>query len=307
MRSPRWLFILPLMGCSLPAPNPPAAEFLVADAASTYWVRSGPRGISARNSPLILTSAGDRFYEVYVDEVTRSYEDAVFTGEPIYSRELLSGRKRLLYEDARVGAWEKAYLTRNPDARLLDPDEDGSEDVSVAATGESAILAVAGPYVLYDRRVTLERDDFQQSDSSSGAIDVRSGESVSLASLVRDTAILGAGGVREGDAVRWRHGGYDVVARWDGDRSETDVVLRDLRGHEWPLGQVSSRLPRIFWLDVPRVDPKLRTALATAFEDARTDDVETQLVRHRGGSREHSPRLTALGHRTLAAAGSVSQ
>ena len=278
MKYPRWLFLLPLFGCSLPAPQPPSAEFLVADAGSTYWVRSGPRGISARTSPLILTSADNRFYEVYVGEVTRSYEDAIFSREPIYSRDVLSGAQKLLWEDSKVSAWEKAYLTGNPEARLLDPEEDGSDEVRVAASAESDILAVVGPYVLYDRRVTLERSDYQQSDSSTGAIDIRSGSSVAIDALVKDTALLGAGGMREGDRVRWRHGGYDVIARWNEERQESEMVLRDLRGHEWMLGYVGSRLPRIFWLDEPRVDGRLRRALANAFDEARADDIETQLV-----------------------------
>ena len=281
MKYPRWLILLPLVGCSLPAPTPPSAEFLLADAGSTYWVRSGPRGISARTSPLILTSANGRFYEVYVGEVTRSYDDALFTREPIYSRDLLTRRERLLWEEARVADWEKAYLSRNPDARLLDPDE-GGDDVNTAATAESDILAVVGPYILYDRRVLLERDDFQQTDSSRGAIDIRSGASVALASLVRDSSILGAGAVRERDEVRWRHSGYDVIARWDEERAESEVVLRDRRGHEWPLGYVTARLPRIFWLDEPRVDGRVRTALSAAFDDARADDIDTQLVTNTG-------------------------
>jgi hypothetical protein len=278
MKSPRWLLLLPLMGCSLPAPSPPSAEFILADAGSTYWVRSGPRGINARTSPLILTSADNRFYEVYVDEETRSYDDAIFTREPIYSRDLLTGRKKLLWQEPRVTAWEKSYLTANPEARLLDPDEDGSDDVSVAASGESDILAVIGPYVLYDRHLTLEKENFEQSDSSRAAIDLRSGQTVPLEAVVRDTSVLGAGAIREAGKVRWHHSGYDVIARWDDERNESQVILRDLRGHEWPLGYVGSRLPRIFWLDEPRVDPGLRRALLTAFDDARSDDYETQLV-----------------------------
>jgi len=292
MKYPRWLVFLPLVsGCSLPVPTPPSAEFLVADAGSTYWVRSGPHGVTARTSPLILTSADNRFYEVYVGEITRSYEDAIFTKEPIYARDLLTGRKKLLWEDSKVAAWEKAYLTRNPQARLLDPDEEGSDDVSVAATGESDILAVVGPYVLYNRRVTLERDNFQAADSSNDAIDIRSGTSIALDAMVRDTSILGVGAVREADRVRWRHSGYDVIARWDDDRGESEMVIRDLRGHEWTLGYVDARLPRIFWLDQPRVDQKLRSALVTAFDDARSDDIDSQLVKAEG---KPATRLIAL-------------
>jgi hypothetical protein len=284
MRSSGLLLLLPLIGCSLPAPEPPLAEFLVADASTTYWVKSGPRGISARTSPLILTNADDRFYEVYVGEVTRSYEDAIFIREPIYRRDLLSGDSRILFEDTRISAWEKTYLQRNPDARLLEDEEDSYADVAVAATGESEILAVAGPYVLFDQWATLERENFTQADSGRTAIDIRSGQSIPLNALARDTAALGAGAVKDKEGIRWRHSGYDVLARWDDDRNETAIVLRDRRGREWPLGYVDTRLPRIFWLDQPRVEGKLRTALVTAFEEARADDVDTHLVRNRQGT-----------------------
>jgi hypothetical protein len=98
---------------------------------------------------------------------------------------------------------------------------------------------------------------------------------------VRDTTALGAGAARDGDAVKWRHAGYDVIARYDTARSETVVALRDLRGHEWPLGYVDSRLPRIFWLDQPRVDSRLRAALSHAFDNAREHDEDAQFVRLR--------------------------
>ena len=284
MKYPRWLILLPILGCSLPAPTPPSAEFLLADAGSTYWVRSGPRGISAKTSPLILTTANNRFYEVYVGEVARSYDDALFTREPIYSRDLLTGQEKLLWEERKVAEWEKAYLKQNPNARLLDR-EDNGDDIITSATSESDILAVVGPYVLYDRRLDLERADFQRSDSSRQAIDIRSGAAVELAAVVRDSSVLGAGAVREKDRIRWRHSGYDVIARWDDERAENEVVIRDLRGHEWALGYVSARLPRIFWLDQPRVDRRVRTKLAEAFEDARADDVETQLVVNPGSRR----------------------
>lgn len=296
MRPRIWLLLIPAMACSLPAPQPPAAEFLVADAGSTYWVSSGPKGIDARSSPLILTSADNRFYEVYVDEETRSYDDAVFSREPIYSRDLLSGNKKLLWDERRIAEWEKAYLTANPKAQLLAPDDEGSDDVSVSGSAESDILAVVGPYVLYERRATLEKENFEQSDSAREAIDVRTGATIPLQAIVRDTSILGAGAIRNGDAVTWHHSGYEVVARWDKERGESQVVLRDLRGHEWPLGYLSSRLPRIFWLDQPRVDVKLRHALAAAFDDARSDDLDTQLVieRRRPARRHHGNGVVKL-------------
>jgi len=129
----------------LPAPQPPAAEFLVADASSTYWVKSGPGGIHARVSPLILTRTSGRYYEVFVGENTRSYQDAVFTGEPIYRRDLVTGDTTLLWNDPRIDAWEKVYLARHPSARLLDPDSDEGEDVTLSASGEADTRATRAP------------------------------------------------------------------------------------------------------------------------------------------------------------------
>jgi hypothetical protein len=250
--------------------------------------------VSTRNSPLILTNADNRFYEVYVGETSRSYEDAFFAGEPIFSRDLLTGRRKLLLQESRVTEWEKAYLTANPNARLLDPEEDGSDDVSVAATAEADILAVIGPYVLYDQRLTLERNNFEQSDSARGALDLRSGKKVAIEDVASDSTILSSGAVREDGLIRWRHSGYDVVARWNDDREESQMSLRDMRGHEWPLGYISSRVPRIFWLDEPRVDGRLRSALAGAFEEARDDDVDAQLVRRKSMHQSRHVMLTAL-------------
>lgn len=277
MRTLCWLLILPLAGCSLPDPKPPAAEFLVADGSSTYWVKSGPSGIHARVSPLILTRAGGRFYEVFVGQSTRSYEDALFSGEPIYRRDLVTGESTLLWQDERISAWERAYLASHPAARLLDPDEE-SDDVSVFATGESEILGIVGPFILYTHRSNLENLHSQRADTARGVIDVRIGKPVPIAALAIDTAAMSDGGVRENGGLRWRHAGYDVIARLDTTRNETQVILRDLRKNHWTLGYVKSPVPRIFWLDEKRVDPRIRSAIGDAFDGALSDEDLTQLA-----------------------------
>lgn len=281
MRSLRLLILIPLIGCSLRAPEPPVAEFLVADGSATYWVESGPKGITARVSPLILTTANDRFYQVYVGESARSYSDAVFITEPLFRRDLVTGDSILLLEDSVVARWEKHYLALSPGARLLDPDDADEGEVDFAASSEIDIAGVIGPYVLYDQRATVERADYSKTDSSRGAIDIRSSKVVPLSAVVRDSSLLGAGGTREKNGVRWRHAGYEVVARFDTARAETQVVLRNSRGREWSLGYIDSRLPRIFWLDQHRADSRLRIALTEAFDDALLDDGNTQFVRGR--------------------------
>ena len=293
MRNHSWLILLPLVGCSLPKPGPPSAEFLVADGGSTYWVTSGPIGIHARVSPLILTRAGGRYYEVYVAERTRSYKDAVFSAEPIYRRDLVSGDTTLLWEDSKINAWEKVYLMRNPSAQLLDPDDD-SDDAAVAlsATGEADIVGVVGPYLLYSHRSTIESSEMEQADTARGILDVGLAKSVGVAALVSDTALISGGGVREGEFTRWRHAGYDVLARYDSARGQSEMVLRDARRRTWRLGYVNSRVPRIFWLDGPHVDARVRPALVQAFDGALSDEQMSQLVtapRRDGQGRGDSP------------------
>ncbi len=300
MRHHSWLILIPVLGCSLPEPHPPLAEFLVADGASTYWVTSGSAGIHARVSPLILTRAGDRYYEVFVSETTRSYQDAVFSAEPIYRRDLVSGDSTLLWQDEIVSAWEKVYLARNPSARLLDPDEDDDEDaVLLSATGEADILGVVGQYVLYTHRSTIESPEMERADTVREILDVRLARKVSITALARDTASISGGGVRDHGVTRWRHAGFDVIARFDTARAQTEIMLQDSRHRAWRLGYVNSPVPRIFWLDEPRVDPKVRTALAKAFEEALSGDEMSQLAsRSRSGEGGVPSRGTArsLGH-----------
>jgi hypothetical protein len=272
------LVLAAVAGCSSPSPAPPTAEFLVTDGGSTYWVKSAATGIHARVSPLILTRAGGRYYEVYVGEETRSYEDAVFTREPIIRRDLLTGDSAVLFEDGQVETWERQYLARNPAARLLDPDEDGEDQVSYAATSEADIVGVLGPYVLYTHRSLVETSDIEKADTARGIVDVRFGKPVAVSTIARDTAALEGGGIRDGHDVTWTHDGYEVVARYDTDRDQTKLLLRDARRHEWPLGYLRSRRPRVFWLDQPRLDARVRSAITEAFDGALSDDDRVQLA-----------------------------
>jgi hypothetical protein len=273
-----WLILIPLTGCSLPEPRPPAGEFLVADGSSTYWVTSSQAGIHARVSPLILTRAGGRYYEVFVGESTRSYTDAIFSAEPIYRRDLVTGDTTILWQDPKINAWENVYLAHNPSAQLLDPDDDNEDAVSLSATGESDILGVVGKYVLYTHRSMIQNAEVERADTARGIIDVGLGKDVPMSVLARDTASITGGGVREKGVTRWQHKGYEVIARFDPERAQTEMSLRDGRRHLWRLGYVNSPVPRIFWLDEPRIDARVRTALAQAFEGAMSDDDLSQLA-----------------------------
>jgi hypothetical protein len=272
------LLLVPVVGCSMPSSTPPIGEFLVADGASTYWVTSGRTGVHARVSPLVLTRVGGKYYEVYVGEETRSYEDAVFTRQPIIRRDLMTGDSTVLFEDLQVERWERLYLSRHPAARLLDPDEDGDDEVAYAASSEADIIGVLGPYVLYTHRSLIETSEMERADTARGILDVRFGKQVQVSAIAHDAAVLDDGGIASGEEVRWKHAGYEVVARYDADRGQTKLVLRNPQRHEWPLGHIRSRRPRIFWLDQPMLEPAVRAAISDAFDGALSDDERVQLV-----------------------------
>lgn len=281
MRPRAWLIILTLAGCKLPEPQPPAAEFLVADGSSTYWVTSNSAGIHARMSPLILARADGHYYEVFVGESTRSYNDAIFSAEPIFRRDLVTGDTTLLWQDPKISAWESVYLSRNPSARLLDPDEGDEDAVSLSATAEADILGVVGPYVLYTHRSMIQNADMERADTARGILDVGHAKTISMSAMARDTASFTDGGIRTSGETRWQHHGYEVVARFDTARAQSEMILRDKRHRVWKLGYVNSSLPRIFWLDEPRIDARVRTALTHAFEGALSDDDLSQLATRR--------------------------
>jgi hypothetical protein len=281
MRPRGWLILIALAGCRLPDPTPPAAEFLVADGSSTYWVTSNRSGIHARVSPLILARAGDHYYEVFVGESTRSYEDAIFSAEPIWRRDLVTGDTTLLWQDPKITAWENVYLAKNPNAHLVDPDDSDDDAVALSATGESDIIGVVGKYLLYTHRSMIQNPDMERADTARGIIDVGRVKTVEMSVITHDTAAFSGGGTRTDGVTRWQHNGYEVIARFDTARAQSEMMLKDKRRHIWKLGFVNSAVPRIIWLDEPRVDSKIRTALAHAFEGAISDDDLSQLAARR--------------------------
>jgi hypothetical protein len=86
--------------------------------------------------------------------------------------------------------------------------------------------------------------------------------------MLRDSTVQEAAGEGTIATRRWRHDGYDVIARYDSANNANALAMRDRRGREWKLGLVSSTFVQIFWLDKPRVDAETRHALARAFNDA---------------------------------------
>jgi hypothetical protein len=107
----------------------------------------------------------------------------------------------------------------------------------------------------------------------------------------------------------WRHGGYEVVVRYDPRSGAGDLSLRDSTSREWALGRVPTPASRILWLDRPAVDSTLRSALDRAFEESSLydDAVRTAsyrpVPRQRGVLRHRFTRRVRPARTTHTAAG----
>lgn len=288
------LFAIVLAGaCSLPSPPPPLAEFLVSAGDQTYWVRSDHLGLKIRGSPLILARTGGRYYEVFVAEFDHSYPRALFAAERVFRREISTGDSAVIFEDSAVVAMANDYKRRNPGQVRLAPDQDPEEEVDIAAVGETDVLNVLGPYVALEHRLSVGRasgDD--QEDTTRTVVDIRTGKRVTLDEVLDDSTVHEAAG--EGGLVtrRWKHDGYDVVSRYDSTRKGNALLLRDRRGREWKLGMIASSFVQIFWLDNPSVDPKTRSALSDAFNEATAYGGSIKQVARRRRPTEPIPSLT---------------
>ena len=290
------LLSLVLAACAVPAPRPPAAEFLVSAGDQTYWVRSDKSGLRIRGSPLILARTGGRYYEIFIGEIDRSFPRALFSGERVFRRELATGDSTIIYDDTTIVRMSTAYHLSHPRAPLLAPDDDPDDDVDISAVGETDILNILGPYVAIEHRQSIERaDDHDEDDTTRTVIDLRNGAPVRFDRMLRDTTVREVAG--EGGLVnrKWHHEGYDVVSHYDSLNKASTLALRDRGGREWRLGLIGSSYVQIFWLDKPQVDPRTRHALSRAFNDATSYGERIQQVSRKApapttGKRAHRGR-----------------
>jgi hypothetical protein len=195
------LLLLALGACRHPAaPAPPSAEFLAIAGDSTFWVRSGPQGVRARGSPLLLARFGGRFHEVYVVDDDRSYSDAYIVGQVMYRRDLLRGDSLLVFDDTTIAGIERWYAREHPSDHPLEPEEDPAEDPHVSATSDLNPLDEHGPYLSIEYTADLTvtgSEDWHL--ARRGVIDLCDGHQASVADIfgARNAAYV----VRRGRAL----------------------------------------------------------------------------------------------------------
>lgn len=169
--------------------GPPDAEFIVAAGDSTYWVRSASSGITVRGSPMVLARQDERFLELYVVDDDRSFEDALFVGQRLFQRDIVSGDSTEIFGDTLVAALAEAYETRNPDARRLSAEEDPQEEPAHSVTSEVSVLGVHGPFLSLEYHVdTSGSGDESWHMTRHVVLDLRTGKAATLRDVVGDEA-----------------------------------------------------------------------------------------------------------------------
>jgi hypothetical protein len=180
--------ILPLLALSACARSPqgraPRAEFLVANADSTFWVTSDVRGIRMRGAPMVLARDSGRFHELYVADDDRSYYDAVFVGQRLFRRDLISGDSTPLLADGEVAGMAQRFAHEHPDERPLAPDEEGAPHPRTSALAELRVLDIHGPYASYEHLTDIDiRGASSRHAAHAGVIDLRSGAELTVRDL----------------------------------------------------------------------------------------------------------------------------
>jgi len=165
----------------------PRVEFLLSAGDSTYWVENRGTGVKLRGSPMVIARVENRFMELYVVDEDRSFENALFIGQRLYQRDLITGDSIAIFRDTLVPRLAERYERRNPEARRLEPDEDPVNEPANSASAEVSVLAVHGPFLSLEHHVdTAGTGDDAWHMTRHVVLDLRTGTPVGL------TDILGA-------------------------------------------------------------------------------------------------------------------
>ena len=175
------------------AEPPPAAEFLLTSGDSAYWVTTAGGRIRVRGAPLTLARYGGRFYEIYVGDDDRSFYDALFVGQRVFRRDLLTGDSAQVYGDATVAAASRRYASAHPGEEPLRENEEASENPRFALTAEVDLVESHGPYLTYEVHTTREVDgDVESAATRRGVLDLRTGRGVRVGDLVATRSLANA-------------------------------------------------------------------------------------------------------------------
>lgn len=243
-------FLLFIAACERAEPPIPApvTEFIVAAADSVFWIRSDADGIRVRGAPMVLAQVGGRFAELYVADEDYSFYDAVFIGQRLYKRDLISGDSVQLAADTLMPLLARGYAAANPDERPLDADEQGTEEPRTVATADLLVLEVHGPWLSYEHHTDV---DVIGGTASHGArravVDLRTATHASL------DAIFGAPAARRVVA--------EARTRWSALRDSLSRLAGDSAVAVTPTADRFAFDPRSFSLTVSDRAVQVRFAI----------------------------------------------
>jgi hypothetical protein len=218
------LLVIAAAACQRVEPPPPAppAEFLVVAGDSVFWIRSEADGIRVRGAPMVLAMVGGRLAELYVTDEDHSFYDAVFVGQRLYKRDIISGDSVELVADTLMRLLARNYAAANPDEQPLAAEEQGSEDPRIVASAEIVVLDVMGPWAAYEYHTDVDIIGRPSAFGlRRGVVDLRIGAPTSLEALVGRAASRRA--IAEGQR-QWRELRDSTLAAAAG--SEDEAALR---------------------------------------------------------------------------------
>ncbi|MEX2152472.1 MAG: hypothetical protein WD825_03985 [Gemmatimonadaceae bacterium] len=134
---------------------------------------------------MVLARLDGQFRELYVVDDDRSYEDALFVGQRLFQRDLVSGDSIEIYRDTLISSMADAYARSHPEARRLAPDEESGEEPASTATAEVSVLGVHGPFLSVEYHAdTSGSGDESWHMTRHGVVDLRTARQASLADIL---------------------------------------------------------------------------------------------------------------------------
>jgi hypothetical protein len=125
------------------------------------------------------------FYEIYTTDDDRSFYDAVFVGQRVYRRDLISGDSTLVYQDTLVDTVRRGWAAAHPGELPLAPEEDGSDRPAGSATADVELLDVHGPFLSLEHHNDVDLAGAPHvHQTRRRVVDLRAGRAATLAEVL---------------------------------------------------------------------------------------------------------------------------
>jgi hypothetical protein len=169
-----------------------------------------------RSAPILLTRTDGHFYEVFIADDVRDYDDASFATARAFRRDIAETDSVLIYEDSTVTREAAMWQRAHPQATQLDPDDIESDDPPpTLVTDDIEVSDVLGQWLTYGYSLNVDVAGRKSHvhRRRRGVLDIRSGARASLTTLFGAT-----------EAARLTNAGRTAFAQLqDSVRNSTDA------------------------------------------------------------------------------------